>query len=427
MAQNDHSTLRLGCTYWPRRRGPWFWNEHFDRGEIRGELDHLADLGCELVRVLLPWALFQPQPALIARTAFDQFGQLLDTGEAARVSLVPVLFVGALGGIRFLPRWLLRVAASRGQALAEREPRPRTISEGWLYAGAIQNFYEQRDLVNAQRFLIRELVGYFGPHPALAGWDLGGGDLITHIPPRAPEAALGWLEQLTTAAQEADPQHPCWYGGDSGLLLAPTAPRVHEISQIIDRLALSVVPFISQTARGPADHEFILYTLQLTGTLAETGGRPLGCLGTGVPAAAPGLVEEVIEVKSDDPKAPPRRFHLPSEKVQADFMYELIPAAQTAGVPFLFNMTYANAPVDLWGVPPLDEAVPLRRLGLVRADGREKPAAAAWRDLAGRLAHDELGAFGRDARTLDIDTDEFYAAPAATFQRWYRRMREGEI
>lgn len=427
MATTDQPTLRLGCTYWPRRKGPWFWDERFDRGEIRGELEHLADLGCTLVRVLLPWAAFQPQPALIARAAFDQFGQMLDAAEAAGVSLVPALFVGTLGGTRFLPRWLLRVTAASGQALPEREPRPRTISEGWLYAGAIQNFYEQRDLLDAQRFLIRELVGYFGPHPALAAWDLGGGGLIAHLPPRAPEAALAWLEQLTTMAREADPQHPLWYGGDSALLLAPTAPRVLDLREMVDTLALSAIPYTNPTARGPADHQFVLYTVQLAGTLAETGGRPPGCLGTGVPTAAPGLVEEVIEIESDDPEAPPRRFRLPSEEVQAEFIHELLPAAQALGVPLLFNAVYADAPPDLWTVPPFDQAVPLRRLGLVRADGREKPGAAVWRDLADRLAHDELGAFGRDARALDVDNDEFYAAPAATFQRWYLRALEGEI
>lgn len=427
MAAVDPPTLRLGCTYWPRRRGPLFWDERFDRGEIRGELDHLADLGCTFVRVLLAWATFQPQPTLIARAAFDQFGHVLDAAEAAGVNLVPVLFVGALGGTRFLPRWLLRVAADRGQALPEPAPRPRTISEGWLYTGMVQNFYEQRDLLDAQRFLIRELVGYFGPHPALAAWDLGGGDLVTHLPPRAPDAALAWLEQITTAAREADPQHPLWYAGDSGLLLAPTAPRMHELHPMVDTLALSVIPYTNPTARGPADHQFVLYTLQLAATLAESGGRPLGCAGTGVPTAAPGLVEEIIEIDGSSPEAPPRRCRFPSEEVQAEFIHELVPAAQALGVPLLFNATFADAPPDLWTVPPFDEAVPLRRLGLVRADGREKPAAAAWRDLADRLAHDELGAFGRDARALDVDNDEFYAAPAATFQRWYRRALEGEI
>jgi hypothetical protein len=287
MTAQEPETLTLGCTYWPRRKGPWFWDERFDRGEVRGELEHLADLGCRVARVLLPWATFQPQPKLISSAAFDRFAQALDAAETAGIGLLPTLMVGQLGGTRFLPRWLLYVAAGQGTALPERDPRPRTLSEGWLYPGALQNFYEQPDLLTAQRFLIAELLGNFGAHPAVVGWDLGGGDLISAIPPRAPDAALSWLDHLGDLAREADPNHPLWYNGSTALLQWSSAPRLGELGSLVDRLALSVVPFNHSAARGPADTSFVLYTLQLGGTLAETGGRPVGCLGTGVPTAAP--------------------------------------------------------------------------------------------------------------------------------------------
>lgn len=427
MARSEENSLTLGCAYWPRRKGPWFWDEGFDRGEVRGELEHVADLGCRLVRVLLPWATFQPQATLVNSTAFDRFEHVLDAAEGAGLTVVPTLFVGLFGGTRFVPRWLLRASAARGQALPEPEPRPRTISEEWLYPGAIQNFYEERALLEAQRFLIRELAGYFGPHPALAAWDLGGGDVIAAMPPRGPEAALAWLDHLTATTREADPAHPVWYGGQLALLLAPAAPRLSDLRPLVNTMGVSVLPFGHEVSRGPADEDFVLYGLQLAGTLAETGGTPLGCTGTGVPTAAPGLFEELIELESDDPEEPPRQFRLPSEEVQAEFIHDLLHAAYTGGVPFVFNLMYADPPADLWSRPPFDEAIALRRAGLVRADGREKPAAGIWRDIAGRLAHRELGAFGREARALDIDQDEFYRAPLNVFDPWYRKALEGEI
>lgn len=427
MSSTSPPTLTLGCTYWPRRRGPWFWGEGFDRVEIRDELDHIADLGCTQVRLLLPWATFQPQPGRLGRIAFDQFGTILDLAESAGLAVVATVPVGLFYGTRFVPRWLLRASAARGLTLPERGERWRTISDGWVTPLPLQNFYEARDLLDLQRYLLTELAGYFGSHPAVGAWDLGGGDLLAAAPPRGAEAGLHWLDHLAAAVREADPDHPVWYAGQPALLLDPALPRPEPLRRLVAHLGLNAIPYSSSTARGPADHHFVLFMLLLAGTLAETGGQPLACTGTAIPTAAPGLAEQRIESEPEEPDGPPVVDILPAEEVQAEFFEALIPALHAHGVPMLWHAAYADAPPPLRAIAPFDAVVPLRHMGLVRADGQEKVGARHWRQLATHLARGELGTFGRDARPLDVDNDEFWQAPIATLSRWYLRYREGEI
>src|ERR687886_64081 len=107
-------TFSLGLTYWPRRTAFGWWRA-FDRGEAREELAHVAALGCDTVRFCLRWEDFQPGPRRI-----------------------------------------------NGAALLLYEDRYHTNKANDLYTDP--------KVLDAQRYLIREVAGYFGPHPALSAW-----------------------------------------------------------------------------------------------------------------------------------------------------------------------------------------------------------------------------------------------------------------
>lgn len=406
---------RLGLTYWPIRKGPFFW-EAFDSREVAHELAHVADLGCSLVRVLLPWETFHPWENHIATPAFDAFGRLLDAAEQAGLGVVPVLFVGHLYGQRFLPRWLLTPALAPDVDL-------RTISGGSEYIGRVKDFYTSRPLLDAQRYFVRELVGFYGQHPAVHAWDVGGNGVMLVAPPPAPEAAVEWLAALTQAVEEADEErHPVWCSLPAEVLTCPEMPSLAAVCETGARLALDVYPALCPEAEGPQDADFVAYVLLLAAALA---GESVSCSGTGLPTAGSGLPAQVVEVPRG-PDEPPRRVHLFSEEDQAAYLERVLAHATALDVPLVAWATFADVPPALWEEPPFDQAILPRYLGLVRADGREKEATAVTRLWARHPAADEFRSPFR-GRELAVDPEEFARNPRQALADWYRAFREGEM
>ena len=408
MASRPH----LGLTYWPARKGPFFW-ESFDPHEVRHELAHVADLGGAAVRVFLPWETFQPWEDRINVRAFDAFGQLLDAAEEAGVGAVPVLFVGHLYGQRFLPAWLLRPAPSPDVAV-------RTVSGGSEHVGHAKPLYTARPLVDAQRYLVRELVGFYAAHPAVHAWDVGGNGLFLVAPPPAPEAGLEWAGELLQAVQEADGgRHPVWWGVPDEVLTAPGLPSLAALADVGLVPGLETYPILRPEAHGADDVEFAAFMWALAATLSS---RPMGLAITGLPTAPP-QGPTVAEV-SRGPELPPRTLPLRPEEDQAAYVEQVL--ARARDVDLVVPATFADVPPELWATPPFDQALLPRHLGLVRADGREKEAATAarlWAKAHAGRAEQE----SPSPRPLDVDPEELARGGREVLAKWYRAFREGEL
>lgn len=405
------SSLQLGLTYWPTRKGPFFWDA-YDHGEVTSEMAHIADLGCDFVRLLLPWETVQPQKNLIHTPALDTLGALLDAADDASIDVVPVLFVGHLFAHRFLPRWLMEFAAG------SRSPF-RTISDKWEHPGVVKNVYETRDLLDAQQMLIREIVGNFGQHPAIRAWDIGGNGFLTTTPPRDADAALRRLELLKQVVDEADEgRHPVWWTQPDTLLLVPAAPPLGVIEELGITVGLDTYPFAHGTAHNASDTDFAAYVWLLARTLA---GTTVGCSATGLPTTPAGGAAEILEIP-EGPDTPARRVLLHDEATQAQYFEGIIGNAQALEVPYVCNATFADVPETLWDEPPFDRAIRPRYLGLVTAEGREKEAAGIWRQRPTTATRAEL-----EPRTLEVDPEEFSAESERCFREWYQRFRDGEI
>ena len=81
---------------------------------------------------------------------------------------------------------------------------------------------------------------------------------------------------------------------------------------------------------------------------------------------------------------------------------------------------YGDYDARLFGRPPFATAVRERTFGLVRADGREKPAAGVFREFRKRREAGEL-VVGRVPPVLDVSADEYYRAPGMHFDRLYAK------
>lgn len=412
MSVNETNT-KLGCTYWPASKGPFFWQD-FDRGEVASQLAHTADLGCDVVRLLLPWETFQPQETVLHMPAFDAFGEVLDAALDAAIKVVPVLFVGHLFNHRFLPRWLMDVGTPGRQQM-------RTISDGWEHPGGVKNLYETRELLDAQQTLIRELIGFYSQHPAVHAWDIGGNGLLAAAPAspyRDPEAVHHWLSLLQETVQEADEsRHPVWCSTPDTVLTMSEAPRLNLLAELGIICALETYPFVHTSAAGGTDADFLAYVWLLARTLADAA---VACASTGLPTSPEGG-DTTITVPQRG-RRPRRRVQVYAEEKQARFLAQAVGNAVAVALSFICNATYADVPPALWEEPPFDVAVAPRYMGLVRSDEDEKAAADVWRRRPAEPSRADL-----EARSLAVDLDEFVAEPQRCFREWYSRFRQGEL
>ncbi|MFA7635793.1 MAG: cellulase family glycosylhydrolase, partial [Bacillota bacterium] len=75
-----------GVNYWPRNKGLAMWRD-FDIQEITSDMETIAGLGMNSVRVFLRWSDFQPAPNQIDEAMMDRFEQVLDAARKAGIGV----------------------------------------------------------------------------------------------------------------------------------------------------------------------------------------------------------------------------------------------------------------------------------------------------------------------------------------------------
>ena len=137
------------------------------------------------MRFCLRWEDFQPGPQRINSAALHALEHALDMAGEAGLRVVAALFPVALGGALQLPGWANGAdpldELLRGQRRGEiKISTPAASAPPLLYDGGYRSnkagdLFSDTRVLEAQRYLIHELVGYFGPHPALYAWQLSEG------------------------------------------------------------------------------------------------------------------------------------------------------------------------------------------------------------------------------------------------------------
>jgi hypothetical protein len=412
--------FRTGCFYWPRRGGPLFlaagydsWSdERFDQGEIRDELGHVADVGFDFVRVLLPWDSLQPDPHRLRGALLDRLGLILDAAGAMGLA-VQLTLAGQHGGTLLLPQWLL----ATDPLSARREASMRLISSGWEAPWSPGDLYMDQGLLSAQRYVWKEIARNFAAHPALAELDPGAGGLLSAISPGHAEDALRWLEAVAEAARESDPVLPLLYSDGAALLEQGSLPRLDSLRDAVDHLAVAATPAASALARDGIDARWPEFLLLLARTLAHA---PVGCAAIAVATRSPGMLDAAPRTEAE-----PGPLLYPEEE-QARFFAEVLPNLRDLEIPLLCHAVWADAPTELYGQPPFDMNRLLRHSGLLRADGSEKEAANVWRSFHTRSAREEPARLGRD---LSLDQEEWYQRrpDSAFLAQLYKDYRAGVI
>jgi endo-1,4-beta-mannosidase len=140
----DLNRHRFGVNYTPSHNWWFCWND-WNPDPIRRDLDAIAALGADHMRVLLIWPFFQPNPKWISPAHLERLDQLVSLMGERHLDALVTVFTGQLSGWFFLPPF-------------------NRLSNG---------FFTDRVMLDAQNLFIRELSRTLAPHQNVIGFDMG--------------------------------------------------------------------------------------------------------------------------------------------------------------------------------------------------------------------------------------------------------------
>jgi endo-1,4-beta-mannosidase len=374
-------TLRFGVNYTPRRG--WFhaWHD-FDPGHAREDLDQIAALGLDHVRVFHLWPLLQPNRTLIRPAAVDQLAHLVDLAAEAGLDVLVDGVQGHLSSFDFYPEW----------------------TRSWHH----RNVFTDPEAVAAQAELMRTLGRALAGRPNLIGLQLGNelNNLVEHNPVTADEVDH-YLDTLLSATREHLPPDrlathsaydAAWYGDDH-----PFTPEAS--ARKGDVTTVHPWVFSGDCARryGPRSPQVLHlaeYGTELAKAYAEDPARPVWVQETGAPEP-----------------------HIPAADAP-DFARATVRNA--AGCEGLWGVTWwCSHDVDrsLADYPELEYT-----LGLFDARGSAKPIATALAETVAEVRAGHHPAHPRDtALVLDCtpSTRSVSGPGGAYFEAWMALRTEG--
>jgi endo-1,4-beta-mannosidase len=391
----------LGVNYWPRRKAMYWWRD-FDAGEVREEFAIIRDIGMHTVRIFLFWDDWQPAPDVVSADCMRHLEVVADTAAANGLKLDVTFFTGHMSGPNWPPEWLL-----------DRSTRARwplkCVVKGQEVDHWYRSFFTDPVALDAQRLLLRTVVGAFHQHPALWMWNLGNEPDLFAI---APDRATGrqWVESMTAEIRALDDVHVITTGLHSASLLTSDALRCDDTFAIGDIGVMHAYPMYIDWVENPLDPWFVPYTCAMTAML---GGKPVLAEEFGGCTVPDGGGSTVWAWES---YGAPRTQFMASEADFADYIAAILPNLQQTGALGAMLWCFADYAPELWDRPPLVHSKHERFFGLVRPDGTLKPHT----DVIRRFSQTQPTVQpAPDLSALRMTPDDFYADPAYHLQRLY--------
>lgn len=401
---NDQPFL-LGVNYWPRRKAMYWWND-FDAGEVRDEFAMIRELNLDLVRIFLLWDDFQPAPNEIAREKIKHLTTVCDIAADAQLKLDVTFFTGHMSGPNWAPRWLLG------------EPRVETtlqvVSQGRVVKSGYRNFFTDAVALDAEKLLLRTIVGELKSHPALGMWNLGNEPDLFAQPPTY-QAGRAWMREMTNVIRELDDAHPITCGLHVASLVRDNSLRVNEVYAETDVAVMHAYPMYADWARSPLDAWYVPFTCAAVSALCgkQTLMEEFG--GCTAPRGEPS------QTWKWNAYGEPRKQFMASEEDLAKYLHATLRNLHTVGATGALLWCFADYAQELWNRPPCDEARHERFFGLVRTDGSLKPHAEVLEKFAAtRPTIQPIPEWAR----LDLNAETFYENPLENLKRAYEKFVE---
>lgn len=262
------SVPRFGANYTPSQG--WFhhWLD-FDLDAVRADLDSIAGLGLDHIRVFPLWPLFQPNRTLIRPRAVEQLVQLADAAAERGLDVNVDGLQGHLSSFDFLPAW----------------------TQTWHR----RNIFTDPDVVSGQAEYLRTLAAALADRPNFIGMTIGneinqfsGGP---HPDPDriSPAQAGSWLARLLDACEAGAPGRlhlhaeydAAWYRDDHPFTPAHAA-RLGAMTAVHSWVFNGTAQRHGPT--GTATEHHAAYMIELSKAWASSPDRPVWLQEVGAPA-----------------------------------------------------------------------------------------------------------------------------------------------
>ncbi|MEV8535341.1 glycosyl hydrolase [Streptomyces sp. NPDC051211] len=379
---------RFGVNYTPTRG--WFhhWLD-FDLDEVKSDLDSVAGLGLDHVRVFPLWPLFQPNRTLIRPRAVEQLVSVADAAAALGLDVSVDGLQGHLSSFDFLPAW----------------------TRTWHR----RNIFTDPEVVAGQEEYLRTLAAALADRPNFLGMTVGNEiDQFSDGPHPDPdrigrEQAGQWLERMLAACEAGAPGRfhlhaeydASWYR-DGHPFTPAQAARLGAATAVHSWVFNGTAQRYGRT--GTATEHHAAYLVELSKAWATDPARPVWLQEVGAPA----------------PLIPPEH----AASFTAATVANALDCTDLWGVTWWCSHDVARGLADF---PELEYG-----LGLLTNERRVKPAGGALARIAAeRRGRDHRPAPRRTALVLDVGGAE--AAPRRSvcapggefFEAWMRLTAEG--
>ncbi|MBB4893241.1 endo-1,4-beta-mannosidase [Streptomyces olivoverticillatus] len=382
-------SMHFGVNYTPSRGWLHHWLD-FDPDEVRADLDSIAALGLDHIRVFPLWPVFQPNRTLVRPRAVEQLAAVVDAAAERGLDVGVDGLQGHLSSFDFLPSW----------------------TTTWHR----RNIFTDPDVVRAQAHYLSVLAAALADRPNFLGMTVGNEiNQFSGAPHPDPDRidagqAGRWLRRMLAACEEAAPGRmhlhasydAAWYDGThpftpahSARLGAATA--VH--SWVFNGTAQRYGPHGAATERHAA------YLVELSKAWAEDASRPVWLQEVGAPA----------------PHIPPGRAAAFTEAT----VRNVLDCPDVWGVTWWCSHDVDRSLADF---PELEYG-----LGLLTNDRRVKPAGEAMALLVREFRQGGLPSPEPRRTALAVDAGDVWEAPfrsvcrpgGAVFEAWMRIASAG--
>ena len=402
----------LGVNYWPRRKAMYWWS-NFDAGEVREEFSVIRELGLKVVRLFLLWDDFQPDPDSVSKEALDNLATVADIAGDNDLGLNVTFFTGHMSGPNWSPRWLLggELPFKCGNEFIR-----DIVSEGKPVPQGYYNMFHHETAINAERLLLKTVVGMLKDHKAIWVWNLSNEPDLFAWPLTSDEGAA-WVKQMVDLIKSIDPIHPVTIGLHADGLHRDNGLRIDKVYQHTDIAVMHSYPMYTKWARKPLDPDFVPFTCALTAALA---GKPILMEEFGGPTSQPGEPSHIMRWTETNGRE--REQFMASEEEFAEFIGLTIPKLQESGATGAMVWCFADYVPELWDLPPCNNSRHERFFGLVRNDGSLKPHAKVIREFA--ATQPKIQPIPEYAK-FELDPEAFYKDPAPFLLEFYAKYLDG--
>jgi hypothetical protein len=236
----------IGANFWPKNNGPWMYRDPWDPKSIAADLNELAELGANAVRIFCFLPDFLPSADVVSENARERLEATIELAAQAAMWSIPTFLVGHMSGENWAPQW----------------------SQG-------KDWYSDPALLEASELLIGSIVAHYAQDPRIAAWLLTN-EWPLFAGPESTQRSTQWARRLLEVARAADPQC-CISLGDGAWNIIEgqrRGPNVGELGRLIDFVGPHFYPKETDALRHAAFAGFamkMLHPLGLPVLLEEFG------------------------------------------------------------------------------------------------------------------------------------------------------------